>query len=1222
MSDFDNLENIIDAEAESAAEVKPDFVHLHLHTEYSLLDGAVRLVYTVFKSDGAEEESTKICPLADALEARGMKACAITDHGNMFGVHAFVSGLRKKGIKPIIGSEFYVADDLNDKSSEVLHKNDHLVLLAKNLIGYKNLMKLSTISFKDGFYGKPRIDLNVLEKHTEGLICCSACLAGRIPRFLLHNDYKGAVQYALRLKEMFAEGDFYIELQDHDSAEDKKVLPQLVKLAAEIGVKTVATNDVHYIEREDADTQDTMECINLGCKKDEPNRARFDSDKFYLKTTEEMVELFKAYPEAIASTVEIADKVEDYFVVKRKEYLIPHFEHIDMKGRTAGEFLRDIVYEKMTKKYAAITDEISQRINHELSIIDQCGFNDYFLIVWDYVNAAKEMGIAVGPGRGSGVGSIVAYIIGITDVDPLRYNLLFERFLSAERVSMPDFDVDFCYVRRPEVIEYCIRKYGKDNVAQIIAYSTMSAKAAVKDVARVYGVDYNESNSWVKNIPIGKVQIKQVLTPGNKNYSEDFLKLYNSNPTAKQIIDVAIKLEGMPRQTSEHAAGVVISNKPIVEYVALSRSKENLTTQFDKKVVESIGLLKMDFLGLKTLTDITEALKYIKEDKGIDIDFNQLGYEDPKVYELISSGDCEAVFQLESGGMKKFMNRLQPTTIEDVIAGISMYRPGPIQFIDKFIDGKKHPESVVFLDSSLKEILDVTYGCIVYQEQIMQIAQKVAGYSFGCADLMRRAMSSKNPQLLEKQKSIFINGGCLEEDIKKQNIDGAVARGMNESVAEQLFDQIVRFAGYAFNKSHATAYTYITYQTAYLKCYYPVHYLVAVVNNRITNADEVRHYINYLRRQGVKIMPPDINRSRKHFSIEGDNVRYGLMGIKNVGEQAMEFVLNERENGEFRDIRDLISRCSGQINKRMVESLIKGGALDCFGKTRSTLMASYERIMAAVANDKKSSSIGQMSLFDALDEDVTIHYTELSEYPKQQVLSGEKEVLGMYVSGHPLDDYEPSSDFNFDTSMIYVEPEITAGGAGAAGETDEVYETDEAADIALVVDKSLANKNIRMGCIVSSFEIKISKKSQQKFAVGRLEDRMNSIAFGMFGRAFEQYAEYLSSDSPVKVYGRVDLRDESEPKITIDRIEPWKNTNPVKRASKEVVQIRIETLTQQKLVAGLLPLFPGDAPVQAQVKRDGVDQLLEFALRVNPSEEFISRLVGIVGSTNIILKRN
>ena len=1181
-----------------------DFVHLHLHTEYSLLDGAVRLIKVVPDPENPNK-TIKLHPLSEALKERGMSAVAITDHGNMYGAYTFVSTLRADGIKPIIGQEFYVADDMYAKTADVLKQRYHLILLAKNMTGYKNLMKLSSMAFVDGFYMKPRIDLNVLSQHSEGLICLSACLAGQIPHLILQGKYNEAKQVAIRMRDMFAPGDFYIELQDHHLDEDKIVMNPLCQIAKEIGVKVVATNDVHYIEKEDADLQDTMMCITLGCKKSEMNPARFTNNEFYLKSGEEMEELFSWCPEAIASTKEIADKVEDYFVLKHPS-IIPKYtcKEIEELGLDEAGYIRYLANKGLEKKYPEITDEIRERLEYELGVIHKCGFDGYFLIVWDYVHAAQQMGIPVGPGRGSGCGSIVAYSIGITDIDPLRYNLLFERFLSEERVSMPDFDVDFCFVRRQEVIDYCIQKYGKDNVSQIIAYSTMSAKAVVKDVARVLDVPYNEANNWVKEIPVGKVLLPQLLIEGSELYSPDFKKLYDTNEAAKNCIDIAMQLEGMPRQTSMHAAGVVICADPVVEHCALSRNGPVVTTQFDKVIVEELGLLKMDFLGLKTLTDIDEALKLVKEDKGVELDFHKLGYEDPNVYKLIGSGDCEAVFQLESGGMKKFMAQLQPENFEDVTAGISMYRPGPMQFIDLFLQGKRNPDKVVYEDPRLKEILGNTYGCIVYQEQVMQIAQKLAGFSFGGADIMRRAISKKKLEILQKMEEIFLHGGVLDGDKTHKQVEGAVANGVNEDVAKELFQEILKFASYAFNKSHAAAYTYLTYQTAYLKCYYPIHYIVAVVNNRITSADEVKHYMNYLKRTGVKILPPDINRSKKFFSIEGNNVRYGLMGIKNVGEQAMEYLLEERQkNGEFKDIRDLLDRCAGQINKRMIESLIKGGAFDCFGKGRATLMASYERIMDTVLGDKKSKLTGQMSLFDELIEDDEIKYSEVREYDKSLRLSYEREVLGMYISGHPLEDYDDwDGEFNFDTSQLTIEGQ------------------DENGDTVAVIDQSLDGKPVKFGCIVSSYEKKTTAK-QLKFAVGRVEDKMGSVSFSMFPKVYERYGSFLEGEEPIKISGRIDLRDESEPKNNVDKVEPWTNKKAKEQAStgesSSVLYVLIKDNSEKELVAGLLQMNPGFTPVIAQIRVGDKFKLAQFPYKVEVNEDLLHGLQMIVGENGL-----
>ncbi len=1191
-----------------------DFVHLHLHTEYSLLDGAVRILQEIADPDGVDDndptkkdpnKTKKIHPLSQALKDRGMDAVAITDHGNMYGVHSFVSVLRSDGIKPIIGEEFYVAEDMYVKTPEVLKQRYHLILLAKNKTGYQNLMLLSSLAFVDGYYMKPRIDMKHVKEHSEGLICLSACLAGKIPKLLSQGRYEEAKKTAIEMRDMFAPGDFYIELQDHSLPEEKRILPDLKRLAREIGVKVVATNDVHYIEKEDADMQDAMMCITLGCRiSDEKTSPRFTTNESYLKTGDEMAELFKDCEEAITSTREIADKCDsEFFVTKSEEHIIPIYENEDMRGRNEEQYLRDLAFEGAKRKYGEITEEIKNRLEYELGVIHDCGFDGYFLVVWDYVHAAKKMGIPVGPGRGSGCGSIVAYCIDITDIEPLKYELLFERFLSKERVSMPDFDVDFCYVRRQEIIDYCVNKYGKDKVSQIIAYSKMSAKAVVKDVARVMDIPYNEAAQWVKEIPNGKVLLTQVLTPGTSSYNEDFKNIYESNEAAKAVIDMAIRLENLPRQTSMHAAGVVICRDPIVDHVALSRNGDVITTQFDKNMVEDIGLLKMDFLGLKTLTDIDEALKLIKLDKGVELDFNKLGYEDKKVFELISSGDCEAIFQLESAGMARFMTQLQPDCLEDVIAGIALFRPGPMQFIDQFLSGKKNPQGVKYAHPLLKDILEKTYGCIVYQEQVMQIAQKLAGFSFGGADIMRRAVSKKKKDILEQQRKIFLYGGVLKGDKTKKKVPGAIANGVSEEVANHLFDQIMKFAEYAFNKSHAAAYTFLTYQTAYLRCYYPTHFIVAVVNNRITDAKEVKHYINYLNRSGVKILPPDINRSQKLFSIDGNDVRYGLMGIKNVGEKAVEFILEERsKNGSFKDIRDLFARCSGQINKRMVESLIKGGAFDSFNKTRSTLMASYERIMDAVDSDRKNKLNGQLSLFDDLIEEEEIRYSELPEYIKSQRLSFEKDVLGMYITGHPLEDYEDTRhEFNFDTSMLYAE------------EQDENGNTD------IALDMSYDGKAVKFGAIVTSFEKKLTKR-QQKFATGEFEDKMGTIAYSMFSRTFEKYGYLLEGDAPLKITGKLDLSFENEPKIVVDSIELWENSRepqPVeeKKVSEGILYVLISNIQQKNMLLQLISMFEGDTRVRAQIS--GTNKVVEFPKRVKFSDEFVSRLKELLGEDRI-----
>lgn len=1190
-----------------------DFVHLHLHTEYSLLDGCVRL------TTGAKHD---IHPLAEALKARNMKAVAITDHGNMYGVYAFVDSLKGTGIKPIIGEEFYTCDDMYQKSADIRYQRWHLILLAKNDEGYHNLVKLSSASFIDGFYDKPRIDMDILAKHSKGLICLSACIAGKIPQLILDNKFQEAKDYAIKLRDMFEPGDFYIELQDHGIDEERKVRNDLIRIAKEIGVKVVATNDVHYIEKEDADVQDDMMCIQLGIRKDEQNPIRFTEQEFYLKTAEEMEELFGWCPEALASTVEIADKCTFEFQLKAKENLIPPYSSEEMGDRTPEQYLKDLCWEGLARRYDVITPEIKKRAKEELEVIISMGYATYFLIVWDYINAAKKMGIPVGPGRGSGVGSIVAYAIGITDVEPLRFNLLFQRFLAKERVSMPDFDVDFCYVRRGEVIDYVTKKYGRDRVSQIIAYGTMKAKQAVKDIARIYNISYEKSNNWAKTISKDPgATLKGCLDEKNDCFSPEFKKLYDTDPEAKRIVDKAMKIEGLPRQTGMHAAGVVICSQPVTDYVPLSRNKEFIVTQFDKTQVEPLGMLKMDFLGLKTLTDIKEAQKYILEDKGVDVNFEKDIYDDPKVYELIASGDCVAVFQLESGGMCDFMAKLKPTTLEDVIAGISIYRPGPMQFMNQFIAGKKNPENVTYLHPKLKPILEVTYGCMVYQEQIMQIARELAGYSYGGADILRRAISKKKPEVIARNKTVFANGGYVEGDSSHTPVIGAIANGVPAEVVDTLFEQLAKFAEYCFNKSHATAYAVLTYQTAYLKCYYPIHFLTAIINNRIGDAKEQSHYINYMRKIGINILKPDINKSKKNFSIDGNDVRFGLMGIKNVGESAIEAVLAERVNGPYKDIRDFFKRCGKHLNSRMVESMIYGGAFDCFGKNRATLMASYKSIWDLAAKEIESSEQGQFSIFDNFGiEEQPVSYIEIKEFKKEQLLAEEKNNLGMYVSGHPLDDYN-TSIFKFDLSRLEIEKNVETNAEGE--ETHEDLSDVEENAPGIEADISWDKKQVRFGCIVSSWEKK-KNKNNQVFAVGELEDKGGTIQFTIFYKLYEQLLPVLMAERPIIVEGKIDLSG-SEPKLIVDDMTLWNKggvePDPQSEEPHKVLYALIEGKEELDLIRAIAASYPGEDILKIQMgTTPETKRIMAFKKGIRVCDEIVEQIANVVGKNNVKVK--
>lgn len=1183
-----------------------DFVHLHLHTEYSLLDGACRLDVVTGKS--ADGQTIHKKPLCDALKERKMKAVAITDHGNMYGVYTFVSSLKNEGIKPIIGCEFYTCHDLTKKTSREKEYN-HLVLLAKNEEGYKNLLKLTSKSFIDGFYYKPRIDLNYLSKHSRGLICLSGCLAGVIPQLLLENRFDEAVEYANRLKSLFDDGDFYIEIQDHGLDEQKKILNPLVAVAKRAGVKVVATNDVHYIEREDSEAQDTLLCCQMKKSKNDPSRMRFETDQFYLKSADEMTELFDWCPEAIESTIEIADKCNFEFKTKVDENYIPLYTNDEMGLRTADQYLKDIAFENIKKRYKEVTPEIKERLEYELAVISECGFSSYFLIVWDFIQSARKKGIPIGPGRGSGVGSIVAYSIGITQVDPLRYNLIFERFLSKERVSMPDFDIDICCERRPEVIEYVEKKYGKENVAKIIAYSTMATKAAIKDVAKAFDLPYQTANEWMKTVPNG-MTIADCLD--EVNGIPDFKKLYNENAEAKRIIDEAKNLEGMPRQVSTHAAGVVICKDPVVDHVPLQRNKEDITTQYDKTQVEELGLLKMDFLGLVTLTDISKALDYIKADKGVEINFDDMTYDDPEVFKLIASGDSEAVFQFESAGMKKFMGKLKPDCLEEIIAGNALFRPGPMQFLDRYIEGKRNPDKVYYAHPKLKEILGVTYGCIVYQEQVMQIACALAGFSFGGADVMRRAIGKKKKDVLLKMKTLFVSGGEMKTDQGTVYVPGAVKNGVTKDVAEMLFEQILQFSSYAFNKSHAAAYSVLAYRTAYLKCYYPEYFMVAVINNRIEKSDELKHYMGYMKQKGMNFLPPDINRSQKHFTIENGSVRYGLMGIKNVGLTAMDEIILERTtHGQYQDLRDFVMR-NDCVNKRMLENLIKGGAFDCFKQTRATLIASYNRIADQAASDKKRRDSAQLSLFDDLIEDIPVTYDYLEEYDKKKLLLFEKEVLGMYISGHPLEEYKDElKKYSFNTSMIFAKKE----SAEDEEEIKDLIEDEESeTEETVFINRELQGNRVKFGGIFTDITKRMTKTGNNSFVVGLIEDLAGSLNFALYAPNHEKFAALLQTENPVEVEGRLDLRDDSEPKIVIEKISLLKEN---KETSDATLWVLLNGKGLFDLLDKIFSLFPGQTEAKAQIIVEGGYRVEKFQSKVAVCDELLSRLNNVVGQDKV-----
>lgn len=1106
-----------------------DFVHLHLHTEYSLLDGAC-----------------KVDDLVDHCVKNGIDAVAVTDHGNMYTSLRFAEKCKKKKIKAIIGCEFYVVDDYKKRVDQ---HADHLILLAKNKAGYINLVQLDSLAFVDGYYYRPRIDYTVLKEHTEGVICLSACLAGRIPRLLMAGEYEKAKEFALYFKSLFGE-DFYLEIQDHGIPEQKQILPNLIRISRETGIPLVATNDVHYLQKEDWEMQDVLMCIQTKRTLDDPTRMKMQTHEFYMKSGDEMAALFPEVPEAISNTRVIANKISDTdtpFNLKDDgspiydKSLIPLYTADD--GTPSPEFLRRLTMEGLPTRYETITDEIMQRAEYELGIIIKMGFADYFLIVWDYINWSRNQGIPVGPGRGSGVGSIVAYAIGITNVDPLRYDLLFERFLNPDRVSMPDFDVDFCTDRRGETIEYVRRRYHPENVAQIVTFGTLASRAVIKDVGRVMRVPYAETDRVTKLMD-GKSSIRELLglniekcrkkveetkddpdkhdeavkklADQESKRNGEFIEIYESDDMLKRVIDMGLKLEGMPRQTGMHAAGVVICRKKIADNVPLSRNGEDVTTQFDMKEVESIGMLKMDFLALTTLTDIKKACDYIYEDTGKKIEFGQ-DCSDAKAYELISEGDTDAVFQLEQGGMKRFMKQLQPTCLEDLIAGISLYRPGPMDFIPSYLKNRANPKKIEYLTPLLIPILEKTYGVIIYQEQVMQIFQNLAGYSLGQADLVRRAMAKKHRSELMAQKDKFIYG-----DIDKGgNITGCQAHGIPPEVAAELFAQMESFASYAFNKSHAAAYAVVTYQTAYLKKYYPREFLAGVLNNRITKIEEIAKYIVYMKEKNIAVYPPDVNLSKAYFSVQGDGVRFGLCALRGVGISAMESVIEERERGgKFKDFSDFLMRCTKFVNKRMVESLIFGGAFDGMGKKRSQYNAVYEELMKRIAGIEKQKNSAQLSLFgDIIEEKAPeADYPDIPEWESQDLLSREKSVLGVYVSGHPFEQYAHLfRDCTFHCGMLadYEEDEETG---------DKTY------------TQIKSGQGASMGGIVAGIK-KINTRSGATMAFVTVEDLYGSVECLAFPNVYERIKSELRQDNVVRVTGKIDISPDKLPVIIVDSIK-------------------------------------------------------------------------------------
>ena len=1066
------------------------FAHLHVHTEYSLLDG-----------------SNKIKEYVEKIKALGMTAGAITDHGVMYGVIDFYKAAREAGINPVLGCEVYVAPG-SRLDREMVHGEDryyHLVLLAENNTGYSNLMKIVSKGFVEGYYYKPRVDMEVLEKYHEGIIALSACLAGEVQRNLVRGMYEEAKEVAYRYERCFGKGNFFLELQDHGIPEQKLVNQQLLRMSQETGIELVATNDVHYTNAEDAEPHDILLCLQTGKKLADEDRMRYEGGQYYVKSEEEMKLLFPYALQALENTQKIADRC--HVEIEFGHTKVPHFEVPE--GYDSWTYLNKLCHEGLDKRYGADAPKYLQKLDDELAVIKNMGYVDYFLIVWDFIHYAREHDIMVGPGRGSAAGSLVSYTTGITDIDPVRYNLIFERFLNPERVSMPDIDVDFCFERRQEVIDYVVEKYGKDCVTQIVTFGTLAARGVIRDVGRVMDLPYNFVDTIAKAIPneLGITIDKALMM------NPELRGMYESDESVKKLIDMSRRLEGLPRHTSMHAAGVVISQKPMDEYVPLSRASDGtITTQFTMTTIEELGLLKMDFLGLRTLTVIQNAVRLAEKSSGKKIDMNAIDYNDKKVLDSLGTGKTDGVFQLESAGMKNFMKELKPQSLEDVIAGISLYRPGPMDFIPAYIKGKDHPESITYDCPELEPILAPTYGCIVYQEQVMQIVRDLAGYTWGRSDLVRRAMSKKKGKVMEQERKNFVYGN------PEENVPGCIARGIDEKVANKIYDNMIDFAKYAFNKSHAAAYAVVAYQTAYLKYYYPVEFMAALMTSVLDNTSKVSEYIYTCRQMGIAILPPDINEGEGGFSVSGQAIRYGLSAIKSIGRPVIDAIVEERKiRGPFTTLKDFITRLSGrEVNKRTIENFIKAGALDGLEGNRRQKMMIYGSLLDALNQEKKTTMAGQMTLFDIAPEEDKAEYEiklpNVEEYDKEVLLGFEKEVLGIYISGHPLEEYMERLKKN--TNAVT---------------TDFVL--DEETGTLKVSDGA----KVRIGGMITDKVIKYTK-SNKAMAFITLEDLVGTVEIIIFPKDYERYAKYLENDAKVFVEGRVTAEEDRNGKLICEKI--------------------------------------------------------------------------------------
>jgi len=1158
------------------------FVHLHVHTEYSLLDG-----------------SAKIKDLIARTKEMGMDSIAITDHGVMYGAIEFYKEAKAAGIKPILGCEVYVAPaSRHMKERREDGNSQHLVLLAENEEGYRNLIKLVSLGFTEGFYYRPRVDVEALREYSKGLIATSACLGGVVPRILLNQGYDAGKERALMYNDIYGQGNFFLELQENGLEEQRQVNQMLIRISQETGIPLVVANDVHYIDASDTEAHDILLCIQTGKTVNDEDRMRFSSDDFYLKSPEEMYALFPHAKEALENTQKIADRC--HVEIEFNNYHLPKFSIPE--GTTAADYLRELCEAGLQKRYGEDGHLHQERLDHELRVITGMGFEDYFLVVGDFIKYAHDNGIIVGPGRGSGAGSIVAYVLRITDVDPIPFNLLFERFLNPERISMPDFDIDFCYERRQEVIDYVVQKYGADHTAQIITFGKMKAKAVTRDVGRALAMAYGDVDRIAKMIPadLGTTLTKALAV------SPELKAAYETEPETRKLMDMSLRLEGLSRHASTHAAGVVIADRPVNEYVPLNTNDGLVTTQFPMGTVEELGLLKMDFLGLRTLTVIRLAIEEVKRSKNIDIDMYNWDYNDPKVYEMISQGKTSGVFQIESSGMTSFMKELQPENVEDLTAGISLYRPGPMDFIPQYIQGKRNPAKISYMHKSLEPILQATYGCIVYQEQVMQIVRDLAGFSLGRSDLIRRAMSKKQADVMAQERINFVHG------LPDQNVPGCIANGIPEAAANKIFDAMTAFAAYAFNKSHGAAYSYITYQTAWLRYYYPVEFMAAIMTSVIDSSDKTAVYIRECKKMGINLMPPDVNEGFATFSVTGGSIRFGLSSIKNVGRGTVDAIVAEREkNGKFKGLADFIKRVpSGEINKRCLESLIRAGAFDSLGGKRAQYINVFANLVDGQANAKKNTLEGQLSLFDmsdATEEETTDDVLpDINEFPKRLLLLDEKTLMGMYVSGHPLAEYEEG--LSKYTNLISLD-----------------FEDDQEDSERKFKDKD----TVVYGGLVTAKSVKYTKADNKPFCFLTVEDMYGAVEVIVFSKMYEKVGSRLQVDQVVIVQGRVSVREDEATKITAQDVlfyedvafelveRPQENTpQPV---LKQTFWIKVPQNLQVQLkdITNILASHNGSTPVmiynEAQHKKYQAKQ--EFW--VTPNHLLTKELESLLGAGTV-----